>query len=560
MRCCRRIILRVALGPVCPPVPHWERGARLEREGNMTGAPVSSVGTEISVERQMLKRSLTLLPLFGIIYFTVSGGSFGIESLFSTSGSGLALLLIALVPFVYSVPNILMVRELQSMMPVEGGYYHWTKPAFGPFTGFMTGWMNWVVSWVDVSIYPVLAATYLGFWIPQLRDGWGWAPASLLLWIVGAVLIWGISYMQIRGVRLSGLTSIWLGAVMLIPLIIMSVVGFVNWGVHGSTFHMAFLPKDTGIISAFQLGLFVVIWNYMGFELPSAAGDEIVKPKRTYPLAMLLVLIAAIATYAIPTVAALYGGAGENNKVALWGITEADSGAGIGPVAQQAGMTAEQMQAAGVDPTQSDGWGFPDIAKAVALKSGLGNGFATFLGDFMLLAAIFSMIGLFIGNSVGGTRVPFALAEDGMMPKFLVKVSKKHGTPWIAIILCGIIFSIFSLNAFAALVVIDVFLNMIALLIEFLALWKLRISRPEIPRWRTPGGWPVLLIVTILPTLLIILAIYSQIHDSGMKALWLPIAFMGGGAVLYYPIRRWIKLRNNIPDVDPYVADEEVLT
>ena len=60
----------------------------------MAGAPVSSVGKEISVERQMLKRSLTLLPLFGIIYFTVSGGTFGIESLFSTSGPGLALLLI----------------------------------------------------------------------------------------------------------------------------------------------------------------------------------------------------------------------------------------------------------------------------------------------------------------------------------------------------------------------------------------------------------------------------------------------------------------------------------
>ena len=64
-----------------------------------------------------------------------------------------------------------MVRELQSMMPVEGGYYHWIKPAFGPFAGFMAGWMNWVVSWVDVAIYPVLAAYYLGYFIPALREG-----------------------------------------------------------------------------------------------------------------------------------------------------------------------------------------------------------------------------------------------------------------------------------------------------------------------------------------------------------------------------------------------------
>ena len=86
-----------------------------------------SIAKEISAERKMLKRSLTLLPLFGIIYFTVSGGTFGIESLFSYSGAGMALLLICIIPFVYSIPNILMVRELQSMMPVEGSYYHWTK-------------------------------------------------------------------------------------------------------------------------------------------------------------------------------------------------------------------------------------------------------------------------------------------------------------------------------------------------------------------------------------------------------------------------------------------------
>ena len=158
-----------------------------------------------------------------------------------------------------------------------------------------------------------------------------------------------------------------------------------------------------------------------------------------------------------------------------------------------------------------------------------------------------------------------------MMPKFLVKVHRKYGSPWIAILLCAVIFSIFSISAFAALVVMDVFLNMLALLIEFFALWKLRISRPEIPRWRTPGGWPVLLLITILPSLLIILAIYSNIRDSGMEALWLPIVFIAAGGVLYIPLRIFIKQgkslvwkgkrpvlvqsRGRTPDIDPFVLD-----
>jgi amino acid transporter len=123
------------------------------------------------IEKSKLKRELTLLPLFGLIYFTVCGGSFGAEPMVSLSGPGFAIVLLLVTPLVFSIPNMLMVRELQSMMPVEGGYYHWLKKAFGPFVGFMGGWMNWVVSWVDVSIYPVLAATYLAFFIPALYTG-----------------------------------------------------------------------------------------------------------------------------------------------------------------------------------------------------------------------------------------------------------------------------------------------------------------------------------------------------------------------------------------------------
>ena len=523
----------------------------------MNSGSSQSAGKQISVERQMLKRSLTLLPLFGIIYFTVSGGSFGIESLFSSSGPGLALLLIAITPFVYSVPNILMVREMQSMMPVEGSYYHWTKQAFGPLTGFLTGWMNWVVSWVDVSIYPVLAATYLAFFIPALNNGAGSVPAWVLQWLFGAVMIWAISYLQIRGSRLAGMTSIWMGAIMLIPLLLLSVVGFVNWGVHGSSFHANFLPSGTGLTGAFSVGLFVVMWNYMGFELPSTAGDEIVKPKRTYPLAMVLVLIAAIATYAIPTVAGLYGGAGDNNKVLAWGITESVNGQGIGKDLKDAGMTDSQIAENHIDPTSASGWGFPEIAKAVGLKTGWGNGFATFMGDFMVIGAILSMLGLFIGNSVGGTRVPFALSEDGMMPKLIVRVHRKYGTPWIAIILCGVIFSIFSLNTFAFLVILDVFLNAVTLLIEFFALWKLRITRPEIPRKKIPGGWVGLFFVTLMPALIILLAIYSQIRDVGWSSIYYSAGAIIIGVILYFPIKKWVKIRNNVPDIDPWVIGDD---
>jgi amino acid transporter len=519
--------------------------------------PMGSAAAEISVERKMLKRSITLLPLFGIIYFTISGGTFGIESLFSYSGAGMALLLICVIPFVYSIPNILMVRELQSMMPVEGSYYHWVKqgygPKVGPFAGFLTGWMNWVMSLVDVAIYPVLAVVYLSFWVPQLTEG-GWGmPGWVVQWLAAIAIILLISLLQIRGARLAGMTSVWIGVILIIPIAIMTVCGLYNWGAHGSGFDMTFLPKDTSMWGAFSVGLFVVMWNYMGWELPTSAGDEIVKPKRTYPLAMLLVLIACIATYALPTVAALYGGAGEDNKVMLWGLEEED---GIGPALEEGGMTPEQMTAVGVDPAATEGWWLPDIAKAVGEETaGTGSWFGSFLGHFMMAAAFLSMVGLLIGCSISATRIPFALAEDGMAPTWLVRVHHRWGTPWVAILVTGFFFAVFSVNAFAALVVLDVLLNSLTLLMQFGALWRLRRIRADIPRSRIPGGLLGGIIVTLLPTAVILFAIYSQVTEEGWMSIWLAAIAIAIGVALYFPLRRYLKIERNVPDVDPFVAD-----
>jgi len=513
---------------------------------------------DVRAETRKLKRELTLLPVFALIYFTVCGGAFGAEPMVGWSGPGMALLLFVLTPLLFSIPNMLMVREMQSMMPAEGGYYHWIKQAFGPFAGFMAGWMNWVVAWVDVAIYPVLAAYYLGYFIPALREGATIGgvevPASFLSWIVALILIWAITALNVRGARLAALFSSGLGAIMLLPLIAMSIVGFGNWATQGSPVTFSLLPEGVSLTEALSVGLFVAMWNFMGWELPAAAGDEIVNPKQTYPRAMVLVLIAAIATYSLPTLAGLYGGAGEDGRHQVWGIEETAEGAGIGEVLTEVGVTEDQIAAWGVDPTQSAGWEFPDIAHAIGVKAtGEESPLPGLLGGSVMIAAILSMIGLFIGNGLGGTRIPFAMAADGMLPKWLVKVHPKYGTPWVAIVLCGVLFSLFSLQAFAFLVVVDVFLNVLVLMGCFFALWKLRFSKPNIPRWKVPGGYVGLTLITVAPASIIMLAIVSQIAEEGLSSLGLALAAMALGAVLYFPMRKIVK--PGVPDVNPFEAE-----
>jgi amino acid transporter len=515
----------------------------------------------IRLESRKLKRELTLLPLFGLIYFTVCGGSFGVEPLVGLSGPGLALILIVVTPIIFSIPNMLMVREMNSMMPVEGGYYHWVKVAFGPFAGFMAGWMNWVVSWVDVSIYPVLAAYYLGYFFPALRNGtvlFGMEiSGGFLSWMLGLVLIWTIIGLNIRGARTAGITTNWVGVLMILPLLFLSVMGIAQWIRGGETVALPILHEGDSLFSAFSVGLFVVMWNFMGWELPSAAGGEIVNPKRTYPLAMALALIAAIATYALPTVAGLYGGAGDDGRYLLWGQEELAEGEGIALALTDYGISEGQLAAWNVDPSSAVGWEFPEIAHAVGEKiSGSANSLlASVMGSTVSFAAVLSMIGLFIANSLAGTRVPFAMAEDGMMPRFLVKVHDRYGTPWVAILVCGVLYSIFSLQAFAFLVVVDVFLNLVVLMVQFLALWKLRVQMPHLPRARVPGGYWGLALVTIGPFAMIALAIFSQVYEEGLSSLWLAFAAILAGALLYLPIRRYVK--PGIPDVNPFVDGDE---
>ena len=526
----------------------------------MAQAAPQEAALEIRVETQKLKRGLTLLPLVGIIYFTVCGGTFGVEALFGNDGSGpgLGIVMLFVVPLIFSVPIMLMVNEMNSMMPVEGGYYHWIKQAFGPFAGFLAGWANLVVSWLDASIYPVLGAAYLAFFIPALNEGMTIGgleiPGTTLSFIIGAVFIWAITALQMRGARLTGLTANWIGLLILVPLTLMTLIGISNWLCFGMD-SLPFLPQDQAVSvdslsAAFGLGMWVVMWNYMGFELATVAGDEIVNPKRTYPMAMVIVLILAVATYVLPVTAGLFGGGGADGRYLLWGVeTSADTN--IGTVMQDAGVEQATIESWGVDPTSTSGWYLPDIAQAVGEKAaGTDSPLPGFLGSLMTIAAALAMIGLFIGNSLGASRIPFALAEDGMMPKWLVRVSPRYGTPWAAILLAGVIYTVFATNAFAFLVVADVFLNTLVLVACFFALWKLRASRPELPRKRVPGGRVGLALITLGPIAVLAVAVYSQVNDVGWDSVTLALGSLVVGALLYFPIRRWIK--PGIPDIDPF--------
>jgi amino acid transporter len=150
-----------------------------------------------------------------------------------------------------------------------------------------------------------------------------------------------------------------------------------------------------------------------------------------------------------------------------------------------------------------------------------------------------------------------------MMPKGLVRVHARNGTPWVAIVVAGVAYSIFATNAFAFLVVADVLLNSLVIVACFFALWRLRVTRPELThpdldRQRIPGGWPMLILATAGPVFVLAVAVYSQVTSVGWDSVTLSIGAIVVGALLYFPIRRFIK--PGIPDVDPFHEESTVVS
>src|SRR6266436_5073385 len=162
--------------------------------------------------KQKLPRGIGTLGLVFVLFFSTSGGPYTTETLIHSVGPGLGLLILALVPLVWSVPEALIVGELASMLPEEGGYYRWVDRAFGRFWAFQNGWLTWMYSLVDMAIYPILFNQYLGWFLPGLS-----AQAQ---WLVSLGVIWGATAINLRGAVPVGKISIVAGLFIIIGFVV----------------------------------------------------------------------------------------------------------------------------------------------------------------------------------------------------------------------------------------------------------------------------------------------------------------------------------------------------
>ncbi len=465
----------------------------------MTAEPPTDHRPGLTV-KDVARQQLKTVPLIGVIFFSVSGGPYGLEESISSAGPGMALLALLIIPVVFGLPCALMAAELGSAMPVEGGYYFWVKAALGRFPAFLEGIWQWLNSFLDTALYPVVFADYLSQWVPWSARGhatlfslFGGRFSIDSHWLFAVAFMIPLAWLNARGSRLVGDTSVLMMVLILLPFVVVSILGIVKLTAPGTgAVLQPFTLSGQSAPSAFGAGLGVILWNYIGWESASTVLEEVDRPQRTFSRALFVSIPLITISYLLPMLGAL---------------------------------------GSGLHRGSPEDWTDGDFAVVGGILGGHWLKLAVTIG------AVLAQVGLFSSLLMSGSRVPKVLAAEGFLPAVLARDGRR-GTPVAAIVVSCAIFSVFCALDFTTLIDADILTNLAAILLEFAAFLVLRSRRPELPRpFVVPGGWPVAVLITAGPVLVTGYLLQSTLTGEP-GAFWLGLVVLAVGVLLYPVCRR----------------------
>lgn len=380
----------------------------------------------------------------------------------------------------FFIPYGLITAELGTTYPEQGGLYVWVRNAFGQRWAARTTWLYWinVALWMP-SVYVLFAGMFAQLFMPDLSL-WGQIAIGILMTWVTVII--GIVALDV------GKWVPNIGA--LIKVIIMLVIGvgaFVYASQHGVANDLSF----RNILPRWDAGLYflpVIVYNFMGFELMSGAGEEMQNPQRDIPRAIITAGILIAFFYLMGTVGML---------MAL--------------PAEQLGLVS----------------GIIDTLRILFGESQLGNLIVTILG----IGALYTFLTNMVTWTMGANRTAAEAANEGELPAFFGQLHPVNKTPVGAYVLTGIVSSavlviyglmattaeelFWSLFAFSSIVFLMPYL---ALFPAFLKLRKIDADRPR--PYRVPGNYLTAVIMTIICVLFILQAIVFFIWVPGEPVDW----------------------------------------
>jgi len=421
------------------------------------------------------KAKMSVVPMIAATYFMVAGGPYGLEEVVQKTGYPATLLILIVTPLLWSLPTAMMVSELATAIPEEGGFYIWVRRGMGRFWGYQETWLTLAGSVFEMALYPNLCVAYASRFLPGLQAG----HRGLFL---GFAMIALCTAWNILGARSVGEGSVWLNIALLAPFVALIVLAL-GMGRGG-------VPVSVPLRQVDLLGgVLIAMWNYMGWDNLSTIAGEVEAPQRTYSRAMFGAVLLVVISYALPVAA---------------------------------------VARTGIDPNSWTAGGWTDVAQFIGGET---------LAVAIALAGIIGAIGSFSALMLSFTRLPLVMAEDGYLPRVFTRQNSRTGAPWIAILACAILWSVCYPLGFEKNLVIDVLLTGLSILLEFFALVALRIREPELPRpFRVPGGIAGTIVIGLPPLALMIVAVVRNRSEfvGDTNGLVIGIIIIAAGVLFYF--------------------------
>jgi glutamate:GABA antiporter len=458
-----------------------------------------------------LRRSLGLRDV--ILFFVTAGTNF--QWIATAAAAGQSSLVVWLLGgLLMFMPLSVCVVFLSSRHPAQGGLYVWTKLAFGPGVGFMTGWTYWASNlpyFPGILYFAAGNALFLSTQASARADA---SPAYFIVFALGGLVL--ATLLNLRGMAIAkwlnniGAISRWLAG------LVLALLGAATWLKFGSATRF----NNAGLVPSLRVSD-LVFWSTIAFawtgpEAASFMGGEIRNPRRTVPqaLAAAAPMIAAIYLAGTMSVLIILPAA---QTSALYGVIEAIRTA------------AEHLQLAWLTP----------VAAA-----------------FLTLACIGS-VGAWLGAVA---RIPFVAGIDHFLPKSFARLHPRYGSPTIAIVTQSVIAGVFVFLGQAGTTVkgaysVLISMMVVAVMLPFISLFASAIplsGGPPVPgELYIPGGRPTIITLALigLATTLgsIALAFVPAPDDphpllTAFKVIGMTAALLTTGAAVYRSGRKRARL------------------
>lgn len=441
-----------------------------------------------------LVRALGIPSAVSIVIGTVIGGGVFLvpSTMIRELGSVSLLFVVWIFAGALSLFGALTYAELAAAMPEAGGEYVYLTAAYGPFWGFLYGWTQFTVA-KSGSIATLAASfyTYLTAFFPILGNSfwvspWHIGPGGSLLefhygQLVAIALILALAAVNAVGVRSGGGVQTTVTAVKMILIAAVIVVGLAAG--RGDFSHLAQRIPVPLSVGGFFAAMVSALWAYDGWNNVSMVSSEIKRPQRNLPLALILGTATTIATYLLINFAYFHV------------------------------MTPAQVAAT------------PRLASDMMQML-----YGTAAAKAITVAVLISIFAALNGSILSGSRIPYAMARDGLFFRPIAKVNPEHRTP---------VNSIFLLSVWSCVVVLSgwfddlynfvIFGSWILYLLTAISVFVLRRKRPNMKRPYRVAGYPA---VPVLFCTVAIVLLVSTLHTRPRESL-LGLVLMASGVPFY---------------------------